>query len=82
MAAFFLSPLGRWIAVGLAVAALAAGARFIYVQIEQGGFDRAIREIAAENQEALNRVRTAKNTLHACLDRGKSWDQSNGVCIE
>lgn len=73
------------IRIGLIVGAttlVIGGAWYIYRQIEQGGYDRAVAEIAAENQEAINRVRTSKSKLAACIDRGKSWDQSRGVCIE
>jgi hypothetical protein len=80
--AYLLTPMGRVVAFSVAIAAVVGVGWVVYGQIEQSGYDRAVREIAAENQEAIDRVHVAKNKLASCIDRGKSWDQSRGVCVE
>lgn len=63
--------------------ALGAGGAFLYFshKYETQGYNRAISEIASDNQEAVNAANEARNKVTTCYDSGGAWDASRGVCV-
>jgi hypothetical protein len=49
-------------------------------KIWQRGYDRAIADIAAQDDKAIKRAKSARSFVVDCQSRGLRWDQSTGVC--
>lgn len=44
------------------------------------GYDRAIADIAQQDERAINRASSARKVVLDCKARGLRWDQSTGIC--
>lgn len=48
--------------------------------IWQRGYDRAIADIARQDEKAIRAASTARSAVLDCKSRGLRWDQSTGQC--
>jgi hypothetical protein len=81
MAAFLLTPLGRFIAEIVAVIAI-VGSLYAYMRVHyyNNGWNAAIHAIAAQDQRAIDERNKALETVRACRARGGTWNVVDGVC--
>lgn len=80
-AAFRLLPIGAQWAIAGVTAALALGSVYsVYSHIEGKGYARAIAEIAAQDEEAVNAAREARDRVRDCRNAGGVWDTTRGDC--
>jgi outer membrane murein-binding lipoprotein Lpp len=72
-----------WKAIGAVVlsAALIAGGIYIHKSIEEAGYDRAIRDVAAKNAAAVKKLDAEMAKPRSCRDRGLRFDQSSWLCV-
>ena len=66
--------------VGVGALAIVAAGWAIYSKIEQGGWDRAVHEIAAKDKGAIDAVHKATGKVSACALGGGTWDTTVGLC--
>lgn len=79
----WLAPYLLQLAIGAAIA-LAAGGGLIGLKLhyESQGYQRAVDQIAAENQEAIHEVDRARLRVRTCdADGGMRWDQVARDCV-
>lgn len=74
LVAFFLSPIGRYIAIAAIGMALVFGAIW---KAERDGERKALRKIEAANNKAEN----AADAAERCVLAGK-WNKETGKCME
>ena len=81
LTAFSLLSAGmRWAIIGgLLLATLTTGG-VIYHNIWKRGYVRAISDIAAQDNRAIERAEAARGAWKQCRDAGRRWDQSEGQC--
>ncbi len=46
----------------------------------ESGYDRAISDVAADNDAAVGRAFAKRDVLNNCRARGGTWDQTTGNC--
>ena len=63
-----------------AVAALGIAYGVWHHTVWERGYDRAIADIARQNEKAIARAGQARRVLLDCQSRGLRWDQSTGIC--
>jgi hypothetical protein len=81
MLAFFLSPIGRYVATAIAAFAIIGGLYgYMRVHYYNAGWAAAIHAVAAQDQKAIDATHEALATVKACRDSGRTWDVANGVC--
>ena len=66
--------------IGGVLLAVGAMGWMIYSKIEQGGYDRAVEEIAAKDKGAIDAVHKATGKVEACAALGGTWDSTVGLC--
>ncbi len=67
------------VAAGLA-AALLAGYGVWHHHVDQGGYQRALADIARADSGAVSRATSYRNNFKECRAAGKGWDQTSGEC--
>jgi hypothetical protein len=70
----------RLIAVGVVVAALGGAAVAYHHHVYEQGYAKAISDVAAADQAAVERVGDGKATIAACRASGHKWDVTTGEC--
>lgn len=69
------------IGVLLGIFAVVAAAYFGWkTHVYNNGWNAAIAAIAAQDKNAVEAARAARNTFRACVDGGGVWDVTNGKC--
>lgn len=79
----FLAPYLMQIVLGVGALALAGGS-FVALKLhyENKGYARAVHDVAAQNQEAVDAVNQARARVRDCnLRDGMRWDQVAGECV-
>jgi hypothetical protein len=67
------------VAGSLALAALGAYGIWHH-KVFSAGYDRALADIAAEDQRAIGRATELRSTWRACREHGGRWIQTEGRC--
>lgn len=64
------------------VIALSVGSGYLWVKqhYETIGYNKAINAIAAQDKEAEDAAKAARDRRHACVDSGWVWSQTTGKC--
>ena len=81
--AFSLFGTGTKLAIaGAAIVALLAAYGVWHHTVWERGYDRAIADIADQNDKAMRRASARRGVLLDCKSRdGMRWDQSTGQCV-
>lgn len=79
----WIAPYALRLAIG-AVALVAAGGGFIALKLhyENVGFQRAVHDVAVQNEEAIRAVDAARLRVRSCdATDGMRWDQVARDCV-
>ena len=79
-----LTGLSKTLIVLGATAVIVAGGATAYGiwhhEVYQSGYQAAMLDIARADTKAIGRASELRNTWRACIDGGRSWDQTTGRC--
>jgi hypothetical protein len=80
-AAFKLAGWGTKLAViGVAVMSLGTAYGIWHYKVWSRGYDRALADVAKQDQKAIARATQYRSAVLNCRARGLRWDQTTGVC--
>lgn len=71
-----------WQLAGGAAVLLAVGGGYAlwHHHVYQTGYDKALLDVAADNQEAIDARNKAVSRVRSCRDAGRVWDTTTGEC--
>lgn len=70
----------KLIIAGVALAVIGTAYGVWHHTIWKRGYDRAIADIALQDEKAIKRASSARSVVLDCKSRGLRWDQSTGIC--
>jgi hypothetical protein len=75
-----LSLTTKLIAIASVLAAIGITGGVIYANIYNKGYDKALRDVAAQNERAISTATKYRAQSRECDDRGMRWRTSTGQC--
>lgn len=80
---WFLSPIGKYIAIA-GIVAVAGGGLWLTTKIkyERIGYQKALTAIAAQDLKAKGKADETHKTVSDCFDAGGDWDVIRGLCAK
>lgn len=72
--------LTKAIVIGAMVLSLLTAYGVWHHKIWSNGYARAVSDIAAQDEKAINRAKAARSKFLDCRTRGLRWNQSAGEC--